>query len=219
MGKEVTKSRMRGKLSRSAIEDAAFALIEREGLDGFSTRKLAADLGCEAMSIYHHFPSKAHLFEALVDRLVSAIEPPPADLPWRERMRWSMESFRKMGRSQPAFAPFLMTYRMNSPTCLAWLDSVIALFHEGGFAPEQAARLFRAVGYYLTGAVLEETAGYARGPSAVTTVNEEQLRRDFPNVVAAGRFFDSACFDTTFRLGVDMILDEMDRLRGAAGQA
>lgn len=218
MAELVTKSRMRGRLSRVAIEDAAFALIEREGLDGFSTRKLAADLGCEAMSIYHHFPSKAHLFEALVDRLVGDMEIPPADMPWRERMRQSMESFRRMGRRCPAFAPFLMTYRMNSPTCLAWLNATIGMVNDGGFTQEQAARLFRAVGYYLTGAVLEETAGYAKGPSAVTTVGEEQLHRDFPNVVAAGRFFDTAGFDTTFRLGVDMILDEMDRLRGAAGQ-
>ena len=87
---------------------------------------------------------------------------------------------------------------MNSPTCLAWLDSVIGLFKDGGFPPERAARLFRAVGYYLMGAVLDETAGYARGSSAVTTVCDEQLARDFPNVAAAGRFFSPGEFDTTF---------------------
>ena len=62
------KTRARGRLSRDMIEDAAFEVIEREGLSGFSMRKLAAALGCEAMSIYHHYPSQAHLYEALVDR-------------------------------------------------------------------------------------------------------------------------------------------------------
>jgi AcrR family transcriptional regulator len=207
----IKKTRARGRLSRESIEDVAFEVIEKEGLDGFSTRKLAAALGCEAMSIYHHFPSKAHLFEALVDRLIGSLKMPSADLTWRQRMRIAMEDFRKVGRAHPAFAPFLVTYRMNSPTCLAWLNGIIGLFDDGGFGREQSARLFRAVGYYLMGAVLDETAGYARGPSAVTTVSEEQLVRDFPKVAASGRFFGTAEFDTTFKLGLEMLLDEMER--------
>ena len=87
MDTSIKKKRVRGRLSREMIEDAAFEVIEREGLAGFSMRKLAAALGCEAMSIYHHFPSVAHLHEALVDRLVGSLEMPDASLPWRQRMR------------------------------------------------------------------------------------------------------------------------------------
>lgn len=199
------------------IEDAAFEVIEKEGLAGFSMRKLAAALGCEAMSIYHHFPSVAHLHEALVDRLIGALEMPDASLPWRQRMRIAIEDFRRIGRDHPAYAAFFVTYRMNSPICLAWLDGIIGLFKDAGFDTELSARLFRAVGYYLMGAVLDENAGYARGPSAVNTVSNEQLARDFPNVTAAGRFFGTAEFDKTFELGLDMLLDEMERLRDGAG--
>ncbi|TIW60708.1 MAG: TetR/AcrR family transcriptional regulator, partial [Mesorhizobium sp.] len=78
------RKRTRGRLSREMIEDAAFEVIEREGLSGFSMRKLAAALGCEAMSIYHHFPSQAHLYETLVDRQMSALVVPDESLPWRE---------------------------------------------------------------------------------------------------------------------------------------
>jgi hypothetical protein len=67
------------------------------------------------------------------------------------------------------------------------------------------------------GAVLDENAGYAKGPSAVNTVSDEQLARDFPNVMAAGRFFGTAKFDKTFELGLDMLLDEMERLRDGVG--
>jgi len=171
MDSPIKKKRARGRLSREMIEDAAFEVIEREGLAGFSMRKLAAALGCEAMSIYHHFPSQAHLHEALVDRLIGALEMPDAGLPWRQRMRMAMQDFRRIGREHPAFAPFLVTYRMNSPTCLAWLNSVISLFEAGGFGTELGARLFRTVGYYLMGAILDETSGYARGPSAVSTTS------------------------------------------------
>lgn len=207
------KKRTRGKLSREMIEGAAFEVIEREGLSGFSMRKLAARLGCEAMSIYHHFPSQTHLYEALVDRLIGSIKMPDPDLPWRERMRMAVLDYRRLGREHPAFAIYLLSYRMNSPTCLAYLNGIIGLFNDGGFDQEMAARLFRAIGYYLGGAVLDETAGYAKGPSAVTTVSEEELVRDFPNVAAAGRYFRMTEFDKTFDLGLEMLLDEMERVR------
>jgi len=217
MDSSIKKTRTRGRLSREMIEDAAFEVIEKEGLAGFSMRKLAAALGCEAMSIYHHFPSVAHLHEALVDRLVGALEMPDAGLPWRQRMRIAIEDFRRIGRDHPAYATFFVTYRMNSPICLAWLNGILSLFRDGGFDTELSARLFRAVGYYLMGAVLDENAGYAKGPSAVNTVSDEQLARDFPNVMAAGRFFGTAEFDKTFELGLDMLLDEMERLRDGVG--
>jgi AcrR family transcriptional regulator len=216
MDKSIKKKRTRGRLSREMIEDAAFEVIEREGLAGFSMRKLAAALGCEAMSIYLDFPSLAHLLVALVDRLMGSLVIPDADLPWRQRIRIAMQDFRRIGREQPAFAPFLVVYRMNSPTCLAKLNGVIGLFEAGGFGPELSARLFRAASYYLMGAILDETAGYAKGPSAVTTVSDEQMARDFPNVTAAGRFFGVDEFDATFELGLDMLLDEMERLRDGA---
>jgi AcrR family transcriptional regulator len=216
MDSSIKKKRTRGRLSREMIELAAFEVIEREGLSGFSTRKLAAELGCEAMSIYHHFPSLAHLFEALVDRLVGSLEMPPRELPWRERMRTAMQDFRRIGREHPAFAPFLITYRMNSPTCLRWLDGVIGLFGDGGFDRETGARLFRTAGYYLMGAILDETSGYAKGPSAVTTVGDEELRRDFPNVAAAGQFFAPGEFDRTFNLGLEMLLDDFEAMRTGA---
>ncbi|MER9541752.1 TetR/AcrR family transcriptional regulator [Mesorhizobium sp. M0437] len=213
MDTSIKKKRPRGRLSREMIEDAALKVIESEGLAGFSMRKLAAELGCEAMSIYHHFPSVAHLFEALVDRLIGSLEMPDADLPWRQRLRIAVQDFRRVAREHPAFATFLVTYRMNSPTCLTWLNGILGLFEAGGFGPQLGARLFRTTGYYLMGAILDETAGYAKGPSAVTIVSDEQLAQDFPKVAAAGRYFGTAEFDRTFDLGLDMLLDEMERAR------
>ena len=216
MNSSIKKKRTRGRLSREMIEDAAFEVIEREGLSGFSMRKLAAALGCEAMSIYHHFPSQAHLYEALVDRQMSGLVIPDSGMPWRERARVGMQEFRRVATEHPAFAPFIVVYRMNSPPCLAKLNAIIGLFEDGGFGPELSARLFRAAGYYLMGAILDETAGYAKGPSAVTIVTGEELARDYPSVLAAGAYFGANSFDKTFELGLEMFLDEMERIRDAA---
>ena len=204
------KKRTRGKLSREMIEDAAFEVIEREGLSGFSMRKLAARLGCEAMSIYHHFPSQAHLYEALVDRQMSGLVIPDDSLPWRERARIGMQEFRRVATEHPAFAPFIVVYRMNSPPCLAKLNAIIGLFEDGGFGPELSARLFRAAGYYLMGAILDETNGYARGPSAVTPVPGEVIMRDFPSVAAVAPWFQTPEHKANFDYGLTLMLDAFD---------
>src|SRR5262249_4103826 len=77
----------RQPLSRERIVQAALDLVHAHGLAQLSTRRLGQRLGCEAMSIYHHFPSKAHLLDALVDHAIASVEPPPAHLSPFERLR------------------------------------------------------------------------------------------------------------------------------------
>src|SRR6476660_536739 len=77
-------SRLRVPLTQERITAAAFEVIEEIGLEAFSTRKLAERLGCEAMSIYHHFPSKAHLMYALLDRFTDSVPIPSRTLPWQD---------------------------------------------------------------------------------------------------------------------------------------
>src|SRR4029450_12817133 len=68
----------RPHLTRERVLASALALIDEGGLAGFSIRSLGAALGCEPMSIYHYFPSKAHLQDALVDdALAGALTAPP----------------------------------------------------------------------------------------------------------------------------------------------
>jgi AcrR family transcriptional regulator len=201
-------ARERLPLSAERIELAALAVIEREGLAGFSLRKLAAALGCTAMSLYHHYPSKGHLMDALVDRMVAGLPPAPSPaLPWRARVRAVALAWRRMALAQPALVPFIATHRMNTPRALAFIEATIALFRDGTADDEEAARMFRAVGYYLAGAVLEETAGYARGPSSVAPVPEAAMARDYPHVVASAAFFAPAAREETFLAGLDALID------------
>ena len=61
--------------------------------------------------------------------------------------------------------------------------------------------MFRAIGYYLAGAVLDETAGYSRGPSTVAPVPEEVVERDYPHVAASAAFFAPQAREVTFLAG------------------
>ena len=203
-------SQKREPLTKERIVLKALELVEREGLHGFSFRKLADDLRCEAMSIYYHFPSKAHLFDAMVAHCLGKIEWVPDDAPWREALRHGFASFREVTHQHPAFNQFLVVYRMNSPEGLGMLEKILGIFLRAGFSPEQAARYFRLTGYYLMGATLDETSGYAKGPSAAETVPEAILARDFPTVVAVEPYFKASSFDATFFTGLDLLLDGIE---------
>ncbi|NGY03732.1 TetR/AcrR family transcriptional regulator [Solimonas terrae] len=202
----------RASLSRERIEQAALALIDDEGLDGFSTRKLGQRLGCEAMSIYHHYPSKAHLFDALVDRIVGMAEIPAQGLDPIERIAALARGWRAMALRHPRFYPLLSVHRMNSAIGVGYLEAVLRAFDDAGLDRETAARMFRVMGYFLAGAALDEISGYAKGPSSMEPVSDTQLARDFPHIASAGAFFSPANFDKTFEFGLRLFLDQL-RLR------
>ena len=199
------KAAVRRPLTRERIEKAALKLIERDGLAAFSTRKLAQALGCEAMSIYHHYPSKAHLMDALLDRQIKTM-PAPIDADWLEKLRHVAHDIREMALGHPEFFQFMAQHRMNTPTALRWLDGSIAIFREAGFDAEMTARLFRSLSYYVIGAALDETAGYAKGPSAAEPVADSEVARDYPNVATVGPYFRPAHHEKTFDTGLEILL-------------
>lgn len=211
-----TKPRaVREPLSKERIEEAALELIERDGFDAFSTRKLAAMLDCEAMSIYHYFPSKAHLTDALLDRIVRATREPADGLPWLVRLRRIAEGYREAALRNPQFFKFAVLHRMNTPTALAYLERVLRVFRDAGFAEEESARLFRALGYYIAGAALDEAVGYARGPSAAEPVPADVAARDYPLVTAANPYFREGKREATFDLGLEIMLEGIARVHRA----
>jgi AcrR family transcriptional regulator len=198
-------------LSAERIQLAALELIEAEGLASFSTRKLATALHCEAMSIYHYFPSKGHLMDALVDRVMSELSVlAPDGRPWRKQVEASAREWRAMAHRYPNFFGYLALHRLNTPTALTWLNSVLAMFAVE-LGPERGARMFRAFGYYLNGAMLDETAGYSRGPSTVEPVPDAVMAERYPAVVKAGRWFAPAEWEKTFTDGLKMFLDGVER--------
>jgi AcrR family transcriptional regulator len=193
-------------LSPERIVNAALAMVHDDGLSGLSTRRLGQSLGCEAMSIYHHYPSKQHLLDALVDHAIASVEMPSTALAPVERLRASMYGYRAMAHRFPALFPLVAVHRLNTPTGVRFIESILSLIQAVVPDTELAARHFRAVGYYLTGSALDETSGYAKGPSAAEPVSDEFIMRECPRLVAAARFFKAGEWDTTFALGLETLL-------------
>ncbi|HET7528360.1 MAG TPA: TetR/AcrR family transcriptional regulator [Burkholderiaceae bacterium] len=201
----------RQPLSRERILQAALEQVQQDGLAQLSTRRLGQRLGCEAMSIYHHFPSKAHLLDAMVDHAIASVELPGEDVDPAQRLHSLCYSYRAMAHRYPALFPLVAVHRLNTPTGVGFIDSVIAIIRALEPDPEAAARQFRAVGYYLVGACLDETAGYAKGPSAAEPVSDAYIAQHCPALMAAAPYFKQAHWDATFEFGVRAMTDSFRR--------
>ena len=214
IGRSGSHFRSEAGLSREKIAAAALALVDRDGLPALSTRRLGQELGCEAMSIYHHFPSKAHLMDALVDLMLAEARVAAAEEgDWLERLRRTAHSFRAMALKHPKFFPFFAVHRLNTRAGVAFIDGIIGVLREAGFSDGDAARYFREIGYYLTGAALDETAGYARGPSAAEPVSDATIAAEFKHLAAAAPYFQPMHFDRTFEAGLEILLEGIGRAR------
>ena len=193
-------------LNPELIVVAALALVDAEGLPGLTTRRLGRRLGVEAMSIYHHFPSKQHLLDALVDHALATIplKRPGADP--ADQLRRLCHDYRAMARRFPRLYPLIALHRLNTPTGVAYIERILELVHALARNDEEAARRFRAVGYYLTGAALDETSGYAQGPSAAQPVDDAYIAAHCPRLAAAAPYFRSPHWDATFALGLEALI-------------
>ena len=203
-----TDAPKRQRLTRERIEVEALALIDEEGIDAFSTRNLGKRLGCEAMSIYHYFPSKAHILDALVDRVLGGMPIPDKSLSPAQRLRAFAHSWRAFARPHPRFYQWITLHRGNSETVTRFLDEILDCFYDAGLPPEQATRGFLILGYYMTGALLDETSGYARGPSSLVPLPAEVVERDYPRVALIERVATVEHFDEMFERGFAALLRE-----------
>jgi AcrR family transcriptional regulator len=196
-------------LTRERIITAALGIVAADGLAGLSTRKLGQALGCEAMSIYHHFPSKRHLLDALVDAAIESVPSPPPDLPPLDCLRHQAYAYRAMAHRHPQLYPLIAVHRLNTPAGVRLIERALRIV--AGLAPdvETATRFFRALGYYITGAALDETAGYARGPSAAEPVSDDFIARECPHLAAAAPYAKPEHWDRTFALGLDALLGSL----------
>lgn len=206
---ETTQKRKREALGAERIAMEALALVDERGLEGFSFRILAARLGCEAMSLYHYYPSKQHLFDAMVELYYRDLSFLPEDAPWLDRLRAICWEFRAAALRHPGFFQFVSVYRMNSRAGLSILERMVRAIEATGLDTAARARHFRVIGYFITGAALDETLGYAKGPSAAEPVPGEEAQRDFPSITEIGRYFGQEHHASIFEQGVEVLLADV----------
>lgn len=176
-----TPARRRPRLSHEAIVQAAGALLDEEGIEALSARRLAAELGCEAMSLYHHVPSMPELVDEVIDRALATIPLLTSDraAPY-QRLLAMTRAYLELADKRPNTFRVMATRRWRTPAQVAYQSSLIEVLMEGGVSPRAALRAARLLVMYLNGAG-SAMAGWsvdkAGPPTGLATVPVKKLMK------------------------------------------
>jgi AcrR family transcriptional regulator len=214
----VTDTRRRTPLSKDLVLRTAVALADEAGAP--SMRKLAEELGVEAMSLYHHFRNKDVLLDGMVDHVFAEIDLPTDDVDWRTAMRRRAASMRDALIRHP-WAISLMDSRKNpGPATLRHHDAVIGCLRSGGFTISGAAHAFSVLDSYVYGFTLQELGlpftSSGDLEDVAGSILEELPRDEFPHLtemIVDRAMKPGYAYAEEFDVGLDLILDGLRRQR------
>lgn len=195
-------------LNRDLILDAAIQLIEAEGPDALSMRRLGSKLGVEGMAIYHHFGSRDELLTEIGERLLEPLNELHLGQQWREACRRFATTLRDIAVARPATFQLLGLQPLDTPASLRVVERLMAVLVQESFGPAHALAIYRATASYARGYALAEATGFT--VDAARPEGRSRLAKlshaDFP--VLAGRVDALAELDAdaAYSLGLEALL-------------
>ncbi len=145
----------RRPLSREVVIRRAVELADAEGPDGLSMRKLAQNLGVEAMSLYNHVKNKDDLLNAMVETIYEKMHRPRQNTAWRDELLRRGRSMHEELLAHP-WAAALMETRGTGPMQLAMSEATLGCLKSAGFSIKLAHRALLLMDSYLYGFAFQE---------------------------------------------------------------
>ncbi len=130
---------------------AAVELADRDGVEGLSMRRLAAELGVVPMALYKHVANKDELLDGMIDVVVAEIDPPRTDTDWKTAVRERILSARRALLRHPWASRVMESRTRPTPIVMAYMDSMIAMFTGGGFSIDLTHHVMHALGSRMIG--------------------------------------------------------------------
>jgi AcrR family transcriptional regulator len=149
------------------------AVAEQDGLAGLSARRLAARMGCEAMSLYRHVSSMDDLQDAMVDHLLGAVAPPPGVDAAGVPIIRAAEAYLDLAQHFPNSFQLIATRPWQTPHAIAAARAMVDRFTALGQDDEQALRNARVLAAYLNGAGMALSATRLGDSSSATAVRAD----------------------------------------------
>ena len=141
-------------LSPDRIRSVALAIIDRDGLDGLSMRKLAAELGVQAASLYGHVRTKDQLLNDIASAILSSVDVSGFAVDWREGLIRCARSYRAALSSHPNIVPFLAYGPAGREESLQRLDILHGALVDAGWSRREATMIAAGLMYIVFGAAL-----------------------------------------------------------------
>lgn len=210
------------QLRRVNVLDGAMDLLDAEGLDGLTMRKLGAALNVQGGALYRHFPSKEALLDAIAERLLAGVGEPLPDAPWPRRLTELGERLRAALLTRRDGARVVSGTFVSGPNTRAAGDSAIEILCTAGFAPPQAGWITFALFYFVLGHTIEEQAqsrlqeadDWAARLAAAKPESSAAVDQAMRSLATAD---PGERFDYGLRVFIDGVIHQLDAGRGSGG--
>lgn len=217
------RTESRAPLSKQRVLRAAVDLADKGGIESLSMRKLAQELGVEAMSLYNHVRDKEDILDGVVDVVIGEIAVPPTTSDWKRSLRRTVMSARTV-LLRHSWAPRVIESRAKpSPATFQYFESVIGILRAGGFSVDMTHHALHVLGSRVLGFTQElfkDSGELASRPEAAAMF--AQLADKFPYMtemamaVSHEGALGGCDDDVEFEFALDLILDGLERQRVAA---
>ena len=189
-------------LDRDTVLRAALAVVDSEGVEALSMRRLAADLAVTPMAIYNHVRGRAELLDGVADLVARRIETPSPRWGWRRRLKALLLSTRRVCLAHPAAVTLLQDTRALTPALLAPTEAALEALDEAGLRSDRAQAAWAALISLTFGHVTYQLAGHMGGQSTGTGSFDAA---ELPRIAAmTGPPFD---WDRAFERALDALID------------
>jgi AcrR family transcriptional regulator len=206
-------------LTREKILAAALQVIDRDGLDALSMRRLGTELGVDPMAIYHHVRDKDALLHGVVAELFAQLPRPAPNDNWQQRVVDWAAAYLGLAMAHPNLVLRIVT----DPAAVAVAavranEALFGALEAAGLAPAQIVPAVDLIVDYVNGFVLAEFSGALNKPAAQAILEAELAARPASEVAAQRRVLDALAGQPpidSFGFGLRTILGGLERLRPA----
>ena len=202
----------RPALTLESIAATALALVDRDGLESLSMRRLADELGVGTMTLYGYVRSKDELLDAVMDASVLDAGALPEGGDWRERATALARAVRANLERHPALVQIRLRQPMTRPQQFRWTEAVLRALVDSGLPRDEAARAFRSLFTYVFGFVAFSPTASGDGARAGLRAALSSLPpADYPLLASmVDDAVAAAAGDEQFDFGLELLLDGIE---------
>ncbi|MGV9541700.1 TetR/AcrR family transcriptional regulator [Nocardia beijingensis] len=203
------------RISRAEILAAADSVIEAEGVAKLTMRRLATELGCTPMALYHHVRDKEDLLRLLLNEYADQVVWPDLPEEPRERVRVAARAMRDVLAARPWIVEILAADDLLGVSALWVSESIVDGFVAGGLPLDRAAQAYRVIWHYTAGDLIVRARSARRAaedrPTFRAQVFAELDAETYPRLAALGSDYLSLAARDTYDLGLDALIDGLLR--------